>query len=86
MDVAGRRFIQTDDSAACRRLSAAALTDQAQRLATIHVKTDTIDRLDIADVTLEYTTPYGEVLLELLDAQQYFSLGRHCDFFILSGS
>ena len=47
------RVDEPDDGPAGRRLAAARLADQAERLAALHGERDAIDRPDVADVALE---------------------------------
>src|SRR5919198_4768132 len=49
-DPPGRRLFEPQNAAARRRLAAAALADQPQRLAAPDRKVDAVDRLDLADL------------------------------------
>ena len=52
-DLPGRRLEQLDDRAAERRLAAAGLADDTERLAAVTVEVDAVDGAHLADVALE---------------------------------
>src|SRR5206468_4170410 len=65
-DPAARRLDQAQQRAPYGRLAAAALPDQAERLATAKGEADTIDRLHVADDSLEQSAADVEVFAQLL--------------------
>jgi len=77
LDLAGGRLDEAEHEAARRRLAAAALADQAERLALVDVEADVVDRAHAADLALD-EEPGGdrEVLGQVLDAQQRGGGGR----------
>src|SRR5262249_19801114 len=64
------RLVQTQDGAADRRLAAARLADEAQRLAGGDVERDAVDGLDDALAAAEEAGPRGEVLGQVLDGDE----------------
>ena len=66
-DLAGRRLEQPDDRAAERRLAAARLADEAERLALLHGEADVVDRVHARDLALQHALPDREVLLDVPD-------------------
>ncbi len=59
IDLARRRAFEHHQQLGQRRLAAAGLADQAERLAALQVEGDAVDRLDVADLLLE-DDPLGE--------------------------
>ena len=70
LDPARRRVEEAQDHPADRRLAAARLADEPERLAAPDVERDAVDRLDRADLALEDTAADREVLDEVRDADQ----------------
>ena len=60
------------DGASGSSLTAAALTDEADSLTSVHVKTDTIYGFDHVDSALEDTAFDGEVNFEIANGEQSF--------------
>src|SRR5205814_5110683 len=70
-DPARRRIEQADDAAGERRLAAAGLADDAERLAFAQREADAVDRLDRRDLALEDDPSRdGKVLPDVLDDEQ----------------
>jgi hypothetical protein len=69
-DFAARRLDRTEDAARRRRLAAAALADEAERLALVDVEVDPVDRAHVALRTLQEALPDRKELLQFLDPQQ----------------
>ena len=65
----GRRR-ELDDRPAERRLAAAGLADEAERLARHDLEVDAVDRVDRADLAAQHAAVDREVLLEALDGEQ----------------
>ena len=61
------RLEQLEQGAADRRLAAAALADQPQRLAALDVERHAIDRMDVAGHAREHALVDREMLLEIAD-------------------
>src|SRR5207253_1043500 len=53
-DAPACRLVEAQDGATERRLAAPGFADQADRLAAGDRERDTVDRLDVADVTVEH--------------------------------
>ena len=68
--LAAGRLLQLQDRAAKRRLAAARLADQAERLAEFERKAHAVDRLHLGDDPAQETAPHGEVLLQVPDFKQ----------------
>ena len=68
-DLAVRRRQQLDHGAAERRLAAAGLADEAERLTRAQRQVDTVDGVDLADAPLEDPGGDREVLVEPVDAE-----------------
>ena len=64
MDLARGRVDQFEDCFACGRLAAAALPDEAQRLALGDIEGDAVDRVNLADRALQQTFTDREMLDE----------------------
>ena len=91
LDGAARRTVELQDRAARRRLAAAALADEAERLALADVKRHAVNGLHIGNFALEdQAGRHREVDLQVADLQQDVSLrptgrrgvlrlGRHSD-------
>src|SRR4051812_11325242 len=75
-DPAGRRLDQLDDCAAERRLPAARLADEAERLPRPDAQVNAVDRVHLADRALEEAGANREVLDEPLDAKDLVALVR----------
>src|SRR5690348_7202816 len=70
-DLPSRRLEQPGDATSHRRLAAARLADDTERLAGLKREVDAVDRLDLRDLLLEHEAAGdGEVLLEVLDDEQ----------------
>jgi hypothetical protein len=76
-DFAGRRLLQPQDAAAHRGFAAAALANQAQRLAASDRQVDAVDRLDVANMAAR-DHPLGdrEMHLEAAHFEQRRRLAR----------
>ena len=72
-DLAGRRLQQADDRPPERRLPAAGLADEAERLARLHREAHAVDRMDLRDLFLEDALPDREVLLDVADLDERLS-------------
>ena len=70
LDLAGGRLEQPQQRAAERRLAAAGLADEADRLAAEDVEVDAVHRLELADGPLQDPLAHGEVLLHPARLQQ----------------
>src|SRR5439155_3323210 len=76
-DPAARRVEQAHDAAGERRLAAARLADDAERLALVERERDAVDGLHGRDLLLEDDPARDrEVLLHVLDGDELFSLGH----------
>jgi hypothetical protein len=70
-DSAFCRLVEPEDRSAHGRLSAAGLTDEANRLASIDRQRDVVDGTDVADVAVEQDAALDrEVDLEVLDLDE----------------
>jgi hypothetical protein len=69
-DLARRRLEQPQQRAAERRLAAAGLAHEAERLAAPHVEIDAVDGLQVAGGALEQALLDREVLLEAAHAEE----------------
>ena len=74
-DRAGGRLEQLQQRAADRRLAAAALADQAQRLAAPDLERHAVDRVDLARDAREHALVDREMLLQVLRPR---AAARHC--------
>ena len=70
LDRPGRRLDEPQDEPADRRLAAARLADEPERLAPPDLEADAVDRLDRGDRPLQDPAPDREVLDEVPDADQ----------------
>ena len=69
--LAAGRLVEAQDRAADRRLAAARLADQAERLAAADLERDAVDGLDVADVAVEDDPALDrEVELQVLELDQ----------------
>ena len=76
-DLAAGRVEQAHDAARHRRLAAAGLADDAERLALVDGEGDAVDGLDGADLLLEDDPARDrEVLLQVLDDEQLVARAR----------
>jgi hypothetical protein len=73
-DLAGRRLDELDDRARQRRLAAAGLAHEAERLPRLHREVDSVHRMDLPDGALEEPGPNREVLDETLDPEEVVAL------------
>ncbi len=73
LDRSRGRFDEAKNRAACGRLAAARLADQAQRLAAPNGKRHVIDRFDVADRLREDTLLDREIFLQSFDFEDVFS-------------
>src|SRR6185369_11682003 len=75
-DVAGGRLEQPHDAAAERRLAAAGLADQAERLALGDAQRDVVHGMHAGDLAREHALPDREVLLQALDLDERVAVLR----------
>jgi len=66
-DLAGRRLEQPHDRAAERRLAAARLAHEAERLPRLHREADVVDGVHARNLALQHALPDRKVLLDVLD-------------------
>jgi hypothetical protein len=70
-DAPARRVVEPQDRAADRRLAAAGLSDEPQRLAAANLEADVVDGLDVTDVAVEHDARFDrEVDLEILQLNE----------------
>ena len=70
LDRAGRRLVELEDGPSDRRLAAAGLADQAERLATADAERHVVDRSHPADPALEDPLAHRELHPQVLDREQ----------------
>ena len=71
LDAPGGRLVQADDRPPDRRLPAARLADEPERLAALDRQRDAVDGLDVADVPVEHDPALDrEVDLEIVDLDE----------------
>ena len=70
-DLAGGRLMQTHDAAAQRRLAAAGLADDAERLAAVHLQVDVAQRVQVLRLAADFARADLELLREIVDLEKH---------------